>query len=119
MEKYKQYEEFKNSVLEAKNWIDNKDKVDSQSHTKYSLQNICFTSEYCGQAYTGASNYHKSPSIFNKYMSKVIKDNFKQLTEEVINLLEKDLNELLIASEKEITDIQEKIRLAKEFCKAH
>ena len=114
MEKYKNYESFKNNVLEAKNWIKNKDNIDSQSHTKYSLNNISFSADYCGQSYAGANNYHKSPPIFNEYISKVIKNKFSELTEEVVRLLEKELNEMLIDAEDEILRIKEKIDSAKE-----
>lgn len=114
MEKYKKYEQFENNLRVVNNWLSNKENVDSQSHNRYSLHNIVFSAEYCGQAYAGANNYHASPEILNKYMSKVIKKRFLELTEEAVSLLEQDSMSLLIEAETELKEIQEKINLAKE-----
>lgn len=113
MEKYKEYEDLKQTLNEAKGWLNNKDKTDSQSHTRYSLHNISFSADYCGQAYAGANNYHGSPKQFNAYMSKVIKRNFCALTEEAILLMEEDVKKALIECELEINEIQKKIELSK------
>ena len=113
MEKYKQYRTLNDNLKEAKNWINNKEKTDSQSGTRYSLHNISFTADYCGQAYAGANNYHGSPKEFNVYMAKAIKRNFCQLTTEAISLMGEDVKKALIACEDEIRGIQEAIELSK------
>lgn len=113
MEKYKQYKDLADKLKESKNWINNKNKIDSQSHKSYSLHNISFSAEYCGQAYAGANNYHGSPKEFNEYMSKAIKRNFSQLADDAILLMEADVKEALIACELEIDGIQKNIKLSK------
>jgi hypothetical protein len=113
MEKYKQYKTLIDILKESKNWINNKNKIDSQSHTSYSLHNISFSADYCGQAYAGANNYHSSPKEFNAYMSKAIKRNFSQLTDEAILLMEEDVKKALIACELEINEMQKNIELSK------
>lgn len=113
MEKYNQYKNLAEKLKEAKNWINNKNKIDSQSHTPYSLCNVSFSADYCGQAYTGANNYHSSPKEFNAYMSKAIKNNFSQLTEEAILLMDKDVIKALIDCELEINEMQKNIESSK------
>jgi len=113
MEKYKQYKTLADKLKESKDWINNKNKSDSQSHTPYSLCNVSFSADYCGQAYAGANNYHSSPKEFNAYMSKAIKRNFSQLTQEAISLMEEDVKKALIACEVEINEIQKNIESSK------
>lgn len=113
MEKYNQYKNLAEKLKEAKNWINNKNKIDSQSHTPYSLHNISFSAEYCGQAYAGANNYHDSPKEFNNYMSKVIKMNFSELADKAILLMDKDVIKALIDCELEINEMQKNIESSK------
>lgn len=113
MEEYKKYESLENNLREARSWLSNKDNLDSQSRTLYSLHNIVFSADYCGQAYAGATNYHSSPKKLNEYMSKVIKTRFIELTSEAVSLMEKDAEFLLTKAESEIKTIQGKIDLAK------
>lgn len=113
MEKYTQYKNLTDILKQSKGWVNNKNKIDFQSHTPYSLHNISFSAEYCGQAYAGANNYHDSPKEFNNYMSKVIKMNFSELADKAILLMEEDVKKALIACEQEINKIQKDIELLK------
>jgi len=113
MEKYKEYEKFKNDVVVATNWVNNKNKRDSQSGTNYSLHNISFKAEYCGQAYAGANNYHKSPEIFNNYVEKVIANNYDKIFQEALLLMNSDLDKKLLLCQIEIEAIQQEIKEAK------
>ena len=113
MEKYKDYEKFKNEFLEANNWVNNKNNNDSQSGSKYSLHNISFSADYCGQAYAGANNYHHSPKTFNEYVSKVIKKNHNGIFSEALGLMRIDLDKKLILCEEEVISIKKNIENAK------
>ena len=113
MEKFKVYEAKNNELKCAKGWVSNKDKIDSQDHSHYSLSNIVFSADYCGQSRAGANNYHHSPEVFNVYMAKVLKKRFLELSSEAISLMEEDVKKALLESEIELKNIQEKLELAR------
>ena len=113
MEKFKVYEEKNTELKYAKGWVANKDKIDSQDHSHYSLSNIVFSADYCGQSHAGANNYHHSPKVFNEYMAKIIKKRFLELSSEAISLMEEDVKKALLESENELKSVQEKLELAR------
>lgn len=109
MNHYNEFVKKNASFKEAVSWVNNKKNIDSQSRTPYSLHNISFTADYCGQASAGANNYHKSPTNFNTYMSKVIKEESEMLFNKALELMKKDVEEALINADEEITKIKNTI----------
>lgn len=113
MESYKKYQRAKHDTKVVLEWIANKDKVDSQSRTKYELVKISFAAEYCGQAYAGATNYHKSPEAFNTAMEAVIRREFPRLFEMALELLQDAERAALVACESDIVALSSEIEAAK------
>lgn len=115
MKNYERFELAQKNLVDARDWLENRNRVDSQDHGNYKLCNVTFSAEYCGQRYAGANNYHESPKVFNEYMVKAIMKNFYTLTAEAIDIMEKDLNLKLVACEEEVKRIQERINQVKEL----
>ncbi|MCJ0972713.1 hypothetical protein MST27_04945 [Pseudomonas sp. PS1] len=114
MKSYETYVKTRAARKEAENWMANARKIDSQSNTPYSLTGLKFSAEYCGQAYAGANNYHKSPEAFNQAMQEVIADNFNALSAKALNRMMERERLALIACEDEVVSVQADIAAAKE-----
>lgn len=113
MDNYKKYQAAKQATQEAKSWMSNKDKIDSQDRKPYTLLNLAFSAEYCGQSSAGANNYHKSPASFNAAMTLVIKEQFAELSEAALLKIKRAEGVALIACENDIAAIQVEISDAK------
>ena len=105
MDKYKKYEQKLNQYNESRNWIKNKDKIDSQDHKRYSLCNISFSAEYAGQECPGANNYHKSPSSFNSVFIKVIERQWEELSNKALAIMDIETKKALVDAKDEVKDI--------------
>lgn len=113
MESYKHYQQTKLNTKNASDWLANKDKIDSQSRSPYELVKVSFAAEYGGQAYAGATNYHKSPDAFNTAMEAVIRREFPRLSEMALERLKKTEREALVACEADIAALHDEIATAK------
>ena len=90
--------------MSAKNWLDNKVKIDSQDHKPYPLS-VLLSEEsirYCGQYSAGATNYHSPDKEFRRYLERAIKKNFSKITEDAIGLMQIDVDEKALAAKAEI-----------------
>lgn len=113
MESYKKYQAAKRNTKESSDWMANREKIDSQDSRRYMLANMKFSAEYCGQAYAGATNYHKSPERFNEAMAQVIKERFDELSKAALAKLINLEAEMLIGCEQDIAAMQDQIATAK------
>ena len=113
MDSYKHYQQIRQNTKLARDWLANKDKIDSQTRTRYDLNKVACSAEYCGQSYAGASNYHKSPDAFNTAIAAVIRQEFARLSELAIARLEATEREALIACEADIAKLNDEIAAAK------
>lgn len=113
MESYKRYQQVRQNTKLARDWLANKDKIDSQARTPYDLNKVACSAEYCGQSYAGASNYHKSPDAFNTALAAVIRQEFSRLSDLAIARLEATEREALIACEADIARLNDEIATAK------
>lgn len=116
MESYKNYQRKKHDTKAASDWLANKDKIDSQTNTRYELVKITFAAEYCGQSYAGATNYHKSPEAFNNAMQDVIRREFPRLSEMALERLLKIERAALVDCESDIVALNDEIAAAKAAC---
>ena len=116
MESYKHYQRARHDTKVASDWLANKDKIDSQSRTPYELVKVSFAGEYGGQAYAGATNYHKSPEAFNAAMEAVIRREFPRLSEMALERLQKIERAALVACETDIVALNSEIAAAKAAC---
>ncbi|GEM_PF-2680949 len=114
MKTYETYVKTRAARKEAENWMANSGKIDSQCNKPYLLTNVKFSAEYCGQAYAGANNYHKSPGDFNQAMQEVIAENFSALSAKALNKMMERERLALIACEDEVASVQADIVAAKE-----
>ncbi len=114
MKTYETYVKIRAARREAESWMANSRKIDSQCSKPYSLTGLKFSAEYCGQAYAGANNYHKSPSDFNQAMQEVIAENFSALSAKALSKMMERERLALIACEDEVASVQADIAAAKE-----
>lgn len=112
MESYKKYSAAKAEAKRATDWIANKQKIDSQDSKPYSLVNIKFTAQYCGQSYAGATNYHDSPAEFNAAMAEVIRRNFDSLAAKALEILSAKERAALVACKDDLAAVQAEIARA-------
>lgn len=113
MESYKHYQQAKLNTKSAFEWMANKDKIDSQDHKPYALNKVSVSAEYCGQAYAGATNYHKSPEAFNTALEVVIRMEFGRLSQLALERLRDVERVALIGCEDDISAITDEIATAK------
>ena len=111
MQNYKNWMEAKRELQEAKEWLDNRVKIDSQDYKKYTL---CVSLgnrsiEYCGQYAAGATNYHPHPEIFKKYLEKAIKGDFNTIAEHALLLMQSDVDQKALKAKADIEKAAEEI----------
>ncbi|KFE50112.1 hypothetical protein [Pseudomonas syringae] len=109
MESYKKYQAAKLEAKRAREWLENKEKVDSQNNKPYTLNSVKVSAQYCGQSYAGATNYHDSPEAFNAAMAEVIRRDFESLAEKALAILSKKESEALIACKDDLAAVQAEI----------
>lgn len=109
MESYKKYSAAKTEAKRAADWLGNKQKIDSQDNRPYTLANIKFTAQYCGQSYAGATNYHDSPAEFNAAMAEIIKRNFDSLAAKALEILYAKERAALVACKDDLAAVQAEI----------
>ena len=112
METYKAWQVAALAVREAKAWLANKGKIDSQDNKPYQLVKLVVSAEYCGQSSAGAQNYHKSPDAFNGALAAVIKARFEELSSEALARLEKLEQSKLVGCKDEVAALQKEIQSA-------
>ena len=105
MENYIDYQSKLKDYNEAKAWLKNMDKVDSQSGSLYRLHDVTVSATYCGQSYAGANNYHESPKKFNKYLSRAVRSKFTELCNHAVELMRKDCLDKLVSCEDELKNL--------------
>lgn len=69
--------------------------------------------EICHQAYTGAQNYHNHPQ-FDMALAKVIKNNFKDLAAQAIELMYEEYKQSYIAEKASLLAQLEEIKALEE-----
>lgn len=109
MESYRKYSAAKAETRRATDWLDNKQKKDSQSSKPYSLTSIKFSAQYAGQAYAGATNYHDSPAEFNAAMAEIIKRDFDSLAAKALEILSAKERAALVACKDDLAAVQAEI----------
>lgn len=114
MEAYKSWQVAKAAVKSAADWVANKDRIDSQCRTPYELNKIAVAAEYCGQAYAGATNYHKSPDVLNEALAQVIRANFPQLIQQAMDRLQRRERAMLLACKDELSAALDQIEKAEQ-----
>ena len=114
MEEYKIYQNRKNEVVCAENWLKLKDSRDSQDGKPFfiSLAHSNFMLMRCGQHSSGGQNYHESPKEFNFAMLFIIKKHYSVLTQEAINYMKDKEKESLIKCKDLVDTISEEIKVA-------
>lgn len=113
MESYKHYQQTKLNTKSASEWLANKGKIDSQDRKPYVLTKVSVSAEFCGQAYAGATNYHKSPDAFNTALEVVIRKDFGRLSQMALERLQAIEREALIGCEADIAAMNDEIATAK------
>jgi len=71
-----------------------------------------------GQYTTGGQNYWESPNTFDVAMKAVIIRRFKELSEEAVALIEKEVAAYLVAAESEMDAVQTALTEAKSLSAA-
>ena len=104
MQHYKNWTKIKDEMKSAKEWLDNKVKIDSQDHKPYTLKVLLSPNsiQYCGQYSAGATNYHSPDKEFILYLERAIKKNFSKITEDATGLMQIDVDEKALAAKAEI-----------------
>ena len=118
MSKFTQWSDKSNKLKSAISWAENKNKIDSQDNSHYSLvvrQPHREMLQYCGQAYAGASNYHVMPESLLPYLEKALKKQGEELIELAVSLMTDDVNKLAVDSEDEVNLMMRQIEAAKQI----
>ena len=88
---YQKWADQKQKLAVAKAWLKNKDKIDSQSNSRYSryVQVGRGTFQFCGQAYAGANNYHEMPESLAHEVAEILKGDMVSIVERAIEAMER------------------------------
>lgn len=116
MSHFTQWQEAKENLRAARLWLTNKTKIDSQDRKPYSfvpLQAVAM--KFCGQSSAGANNYHTSPKVLSRYISKVITDHHEKIIYDAISMMEAEESRLAIEAKDEVegmlTEITHAVKL--------
>ncbi len=104
MTNYEKYLKKADELSNAKEWVENSNKIDSQDSRRY--QKVINVStdvfKYCGQSTVGARNYHKCDENFTKYISTILEHNFSNIVNDALARLTGDVNKLRIEAKSEM-----------------
>ncbi|MBU6232491.1 hypothetical protein KGP36_07715 [Patescibacteria group bacterium] len=112
MHEYDLWIEAQQRATEAKTWFDRIGKRAGYLNDVFTLSKAHANKPkfvYCGQQSEGGQNYWESPQSFNEAMNEVIHAHFDELAKEAIERLELQSKEKLLAMNKLVDSLKEKI----------
>jgi len=115
MSKFSDWQKAKQNVFAAKQWMANKDRIDSQDHKCYSLRVYLNRDsvQYCGQSSAGSNNYHPPEDSFVRALDEVIKNNYSSLFSMALARLEDQEKKMALAASDEVDAMLAEIKAAK------
>lgn len=107
MSKFQQWQKERSEFGKAKAWFANKDKIDSQDSMLYRIvvnanQDLF---KFCGQAYSGANNYHSFPPSFLPYLTDQLKRNAKVIIQNALDDWEVVEKKMCLDSKEELVEM--------------
>jgi hypothetical protein len=116
MESYKTWQQARQNLSRAREWIKLLGDKDSQDGRPFSLSaphgNVKMV--ICGQHCAGGQNYWDSPEAFNRVLAEVMVENFQFISGKVIEKMQKTERTALIACKDMVDTMNEEIEVAEK-----
>lgn len=105
MNNFMKWQRSKSEIKEAKSWLSNKQKIDSQNNEYYKLivrEPHKELYQFCGQAYSGANNYHEMPDCLLPFIAESLKKNFDLIVGDALSAMEDSASKNKAVVEQEL-----------------